>query len=144
MSEIKHTVDFLRPFQVATQETSGEDYNVCLSKVIPLSKSLQQLTADANASSLYLGQNLTAENSQQYKSNQNCQVKICQCQILTAVGALVESNTIPNTVILIAVKFGGNRIALTCQCHRNLQINISVYLPRGQISNQRTWICCCF
>ena len=56
LAEMKHAVKFLLPFQAATQEMSGEDY-VCLSKVTPLSKSLQQLTADATTSSFCLGQN---------------------------------------------------------------------------------------
>jgi len=58
--EMKHAVNFLQPFQAATQEMSGKDY-VNLSKVIPLSKSLQQLTADINVSSICLGQYLTTE-----------------------------------------------------------------------------------
>ena len=36
LSEMKHAVTFLQPFQAATQEMSGDSY-VCLSKVIPLS-----------------------------------------------------------------------------------------------------------
>ena len=60
LSEIKHAVTFLQPFQAATQEMSGDSY-ICLSKVMPLSKSLQQLTADAAGSSLCFGQNLLAE-----------------------------------------------------------------------------------
>jgi len=67
LTEMKHAVNFLRPFQAATQEMSGEDY-VCLSKVIPLSKSLQQLTADANVSSICLGQNLTTEMAHRFRN----------------------------------------------------------------------------
>ena len=67
LSEIKNAIAFLLPFRAATQEMSGDSF-VCLSKVIPLSKSLKQLTADAVGSSLCLGQNLLAEMNHRFRS----------------------------------------------------------------------------
>ena len=67
LSEMKYAITFLQPFQPATQEMSGDTY-VCLSKVIPLSKSLQQLTADVAGSSLCLGQNLLAEMNHRFRN----------------------------------------------------------------------------
>ena len=50
LTEMKHAVNFLWPFQqLYTLEMSGEDY-VCQSKVIPRSKSLQLLTVYTNVS----------------------------------------------------------------------------------------------
>ena len=54
MSKIKQALSLLQPFEAAMRELSADKY-VSLSKVIPIAKSLQQLTATAvSASSLPL------------------------------------------------------------------------------------------
>ncbi len=61
VSKIKQAVTLLQPFEAATRELSADKY-VSLSKVIPIAKSLQQLTVTASsASSLSLGQLLVTQ-----------------------------------------------------------------------------------
>ena len=57
---IKQAVTLLQPFEAATREMSADKY-VSLSKVIPISRSLQQLTSASSSGSLSLGQNILAE-----------------------------------------------------------------------------------
>ena len=57
---IKQAFTLLQLFEAATREMSADKY-VSLSKVIPISRSLQQLTTASSSGSLSLGQNLLAE-----------------------------------------------------------------------------------
>lgn len=57
---LKQAVTLHQPFEAATREMSADKY-VSLSKVIPISRTLHQLTTASSSGSLSLGQNLLAE-----------------------------------------------------------------------------------
>ena len=60
ISTLREAIAILKPFEAATKEMSADQY-ISLSKIIPMSKSLQQLTVAACASAtstISLGQHL--------------------------------------------------------------------------------------
>lgn len=59
LSKIKEAIVLLQPFEAATREMSSEKY-ISLSKIIPIARSLQQVTSTA-ACSTSLGQKLLSE-----------------------------------------------------------------------------------
>lgn len=64
---LKNALDVLRSFELATTETSGEKY-VCISKIIPVARSLQLVTV-GNKESLQLKNELVAQMQRRFGSN---------------------------------------------------------------------------
>ena len=63
---LKEAVTLLQPFEIVTREVSSEEY-ISISKLIPLAKSLQQLTC-SNTSELELGSKLRAQMQHRFRN----------------------------------------------------------------------------